>query len=212
MSWFKTKTNSWLYSFVIHTVGAFFFIFYRHKVYGLENYPEGGAIIAANHTSFYDPPLVSCSCPEEIHFLARKTLFRNPLFGWFIRKLNSHPVSGTGSDVTTFRTILKLLQEGKKVLLFPEGTRTKGQLGKMHGGLGLLSVKSNCPVIPVYVRGADKAFGRGSKFPKLWGKTSVTFCKPIYPGDFPNMDKKQVIEQISKSFANQMAALAAISS
>lgn len=204
MTWIKTKTHSWLYWFVIHSMGLFFLVFYRHKVYGLENYTKGGAIIAGNHTSFYDPPLVSISCPEEIHFLARKTLFRNSLFGWFIRSLNSHPVGGAGSDVASFRTVLKLLVEGKKVLLFPEGTRNKDGLGQMQGGLGLLSIKSGCPIIPVYIRGADKVFGRGRKFPKLWGKTSVTFCKPIDPKSFAGLEKKQAIKQIAQTFASEM--------
>lgn len=207
MTWLKTKSNSWLFKFVNVMWGSFFALFYRHKVYGLENFIPGGAIIAANHTSFLDPPLVSTSCPEEIHFLARKTLFRNPIFGYFIRKLNSHPVSGSGADAATFRTVLKLLQEGKKVLVFPEGQRTYGKIGEIRGGLGLLSTKSQKPIIPVYIHGTSKILGRGKYFPKLWGRTSVTFSTPIDPKDFSHLGKKEAIDAISKRFEQTLKAM-----
>ena len=66
--------------------------FYRHKVYGKEHIAAGGAMIASNHCSFLDPPLVGISCPDEIHFLARDTLFNYAPFAWLLRQLNSHPV------------------------------------------------------------------------------------------------------------------------
>lgn len=208
MTWLKTKSNSWFYKAVIAAWGLYFAVFYRHKVFGLENFIKGGAILAANHTSFFDPPLVATSCPEEIQFLARKSLFRNPIFGYFIKRLNSHPVSGSGADASTFRIILKLLQEGKKVLLFPEGTRQRGKLGEMRGGLGLLATKSQKPIIPVYIRGASKILPRGKNFPKLFGeKTSVTFAPAIDPKDFAHLEKKQAINAISKRLSEVLHAL-----
>src|SRR4029077_3846224 len=101
----------------------FFKLVYRHKVYGREHFYKGAAIIASNHSSYYDPPILAISWPEEVHFLAREGLFKNPLFGGLIRKLNSHPVSGDASDIKVFKLICSLLAEGKKIILFPEGKR-----------------------------------------------------------------------------------------
>ena len=92
------KKRRLLYGFVILVVGIFFKVFYRHKVYGLNHFPEGSALIAPNHVSFLDPPCVAISCPGEIHFLARQTLFRS-FFGKFIRALNSHPVQQNATNL-----------------------------------------------------------------------------------------------------------------
>lgn len=193
-----------LYSLVIHTLKPFFKLFYRHRVYGLENFVPGCAIIAANHVSFYDPPLIAISAPEELQFLARASLFRHRFFGKLIRALNAHPVSGGSRDAQVLRTVIKLLKEQKKVLLFPEGTRTEGDLKTVYAGVGLLSQKSGCPVIPTFIAGADKIWGRDRCFPKLWGRTSVTFCKPIYPKDYAHLDRKEGQIAIAEAFAKTL--------
>ena len=122
---------------------------YNHSVV----LPEAGiyphaAIIAPNHFSFLDPPLIAVSMHEEIHFLASSYLFHNPLFRKLITSLNAYPVSKSSSDVATFRTICNLLKQGKKVLIFPEGTRSHdGAISPFKKGLGMLAKKSSCPVI-----------------------------------------------------------------
>src|SRR5438552_5797557 len=97
---------------------------YSHEVYLPEQllYNQG-AIIAANHASFLDPPLIAVSWPEPIHFLARKELFEKPLLQPIITGLNAHPLGGT-NDLSSLKLACKLLQEGKKILVFPEGTRS----------------------------------------------------------------------------------------
>ena len=205
--WIKNTSTSFFYKCIILICGTFFRLFYRHKIYGLENYIQGGALVAANHVSFYDPPLVAVSCPEEMHFLARKTLFEHKFFGALIRKLNSHPVTGGASDVSVMRTILKLLKEGKKVLLFPEGTRTEGKLGEIREGLGLLAQKSDCPIIPAYIFGAEKIWPPSRKFPKLSGKTAVVFGKPIKPSVYAHQTRKEAQRQIARDFTRKMHEL-----
>src|SRR5271167_3814145 len=117
-----------LYWIVIRLARFFAKILYRHKVYGREHILSEAAILASNHVSFLDPPILSLSCPEDVYFLARKTLF-NGLFGKFIYALNARPVSAGSANLEVFRQIANLLGEGKKVILFPEGTRsTDGKL------------------------------------------------------------------------------------
>ena len=160
-----------------------FTTFYKHTVFkpvdGL--YPHA-AIIAANHLSYLDPPLVSVSLHEEIYFLAGSHLFKNPIFRKLIQSLNAYPVSKSGGDIATFRTICSLLKDGKKVLIFPEGTRSKdGTISDFKRGLGMLAKKSGCPIIPAYIHGTNTAWPRGKKMPYFFGKrTSCSFGDPIF--------------------------------
>ena len=120
----KFEPMRFSYRCVYLSVRAFFRLFYGLRIYGLSHFRAGAAIIAANHASFFDPPVISISCPQEVHFLARDFLFRIPLLGRIIRSLNSHPVARDSSDAHTFRQLIQLLQSGKKVILFPEGKRS----------------------------------------------------------------------------------------
>ncbi|NGX46244.1 MAG: Cytidylate kinase [Chlamydiae bacterium] len=182
-------------------------LFYRHRIYGLEHYFEGAAIIAPNHTSYLDPPIVATSWPEEVHFLAKEALFKNPLFGSFIRAVNSHPVHGDAADVAVFKKILKLLGEGKKIILFPEGGRSDGELTPLKPGIGLLLARSKAAIIPAYIHGAHTAWGRRHKFPKLWGKTACVFGSPILWQPFAHMEKKEAQEAIKKALFEAIQAL-----
>ena len=197
-----------LYRCVLFMAWAYCKIFYRHRVYGDEHFFKGGALIASNHTSFLDPVLLSISWPEEVHFLARETLFTTPGFGSFIRALNAHPVSGSAGDVAVFRSILELLEEGKKVILFPEGTRAKeDQLGTIKPGLGLLLSRGDAAVIPTYIHGAFSIWNRKRKLPKLWGKTACIFGSPIFYKSFIHLGKKEAQAAIARKLSESILSL-----
>ena len=155
---------------------------YSHDVYLPEGivYPES-AIIAANHASFLDPPLIAAIWPEPIHFLARKTLFEVPILRPLITALNAHPLTGA-NDTSSLKHALSLLEEGKKILVFPEGTRSPdGQLRPFKQGIGMLARKSGACIIPAYIHGSFNAWPKTKKYPKLWGaKTACAFGKPIF--------------------------------
>ena len=187
----------WSYKIVYTLARAFFKCCFRLKIYGLEHFRPGAAILAANHASFYDPPVLSISCPEEVHFLARGTLFDIPLLGRLIRILNSHPVARGASDTQTFRTMIGLLAEGKKLILFPEGKRSyDGSLLPLERGLAFLVQKARCRIIPAYIQGTFDAWPRGRKFPKLFGKITVAFGPPIEWEE--GRDKKEAQERITQ--------------
>jgi len=184
--------------FCIFCVRIFAKLFYRHKVYGKENIPPGGGIIAPNHCSFLDPMLVGISCPDEIHFLARETLFHYPFFAWLIRKLNTHPVRKGAGNIDTLKMALELVVQGrKKVVIFPEGKRSvDGQLHKGQLGVGMLVQRARCLIIPVYVHGTFEAWSAQRKFPKLRGKTACIFGKPILYEERLSEDKKEAQGEI----------------
>lgn len=196
------------YRICLFSAWAYFKIFYRLKVYGHEHFIKGKGIIAANHASFFDPPVVSCSWPEEVHFLARDSLFKPFLFGKLISVLNSHPVHGNASDVVVFKLLCKLLSEEKKVILFPEGSRTfDGELQPIKKGISLLVTKSGAPIIPTYVEGTYQVWKRGKKIPKPFGKIRVVFGSPIYWNEFSHLPKKEGQQALADCLTNTYQSL-----
>ncbi|MBS0655119.1 MAG: 1-acyl-sn-glycerol-3-phosphate acyltransferase [Verrucomicrobia bacterium] len=173
---------SLFYSFSRQSLRLLFTLLSRHKSYLPEEgiYP-GGAIIAANHASHFDPPLIAISWPEPIHFLARKSLFDVPLLRPVITRLNAHPLGGK-HDLSSLKLACRLLQEGKKILVFPEGTRsTDGEISEFKNGISLLAKRSGCPVIPTYIHGSFDLWPRSRALPRLCGKrTACVFGKPIW--------------------------------
>jgi cytidylate kinase len=196
------------YRFILFLAHSFFKLFYRHKIYGKEHFCTGGGIVASNHVSYLDPPAVSISCPEEVHFLAKEELFHNFLFAKLIRALNSHPVKGGPGDMAVLRMICKLIGEGKKVLLFPEGKRNDvDALDALKPGIALLISRSNSFVIPTYIHGTFAIWNKTRKLPKLWGKTACVFGSPIFWEEFAHFDKKEASELFTQRLFSAMNAL-----
>ncbi|MDR3623787.1 MAG: lysophospholipid acyltransferase family protein [Chlamydiales bacterium] len=186
-----------MYRFVIACSRAYFSLFFRYRVYGIQNPYKRGAIIAPNHTSFFDPPIVSAAWPQEVHFLASDYLFRIPLFGALIKSLNSHSVARGNADLGAIKTVCELLGNGNKVIIFPEGRRSSdGKIAAIKPGIGLIVAKAKCAVIPTYVYGMYEAWSRNSKFPRLWGKAAVVFGTPILYEEFAQLDKKNAQQAV----------------
>ncbi len=155
--------------FLCWCVSRLLFSTYFHwRFFHPERVPnEGPVILAANHASFVDPPLVGAPLSRAINYLAREDLFRNPIVGAVIRSWNSVPVDRDGGGAAGLKAILDRLLAGGGILLFPEGTRTRdGALQPARAGIGLVVIKSTCPVIPVRIFGSYEAFGRHLKVPR----------------------------------------------
>lgn len=142
--------------------------YFRWRVFNPERVPlKGPVILAANHASFIDPPLVGSGVHRDINYLARESLFRFPLFGAYLRALNSVPVDRDGGGAKGLKMILDRLLAGGAIILFPEGTRTSdGKLQPARSGIGLTVIKSEAPVVPVRIFGSFEAFGRHMKVPR----------------------------------------------
>ena len=123
---------------------------------------SGPVILAMNHQSYLDPPLAGTACDRAIYFLARRTLLDVPVLGWFLPKLNVIPVNQESVDRRAIKTIIRVLQAGNGVLVFPEGSRTiDGNLQPGEPGLGLVIAKTLAPVVPMRIFGAREALPRG---------------------------------------------------
>lgn len=209
-AWARKLPMSWLYRAVLFLAWCYFKVLYRHRVYGHENFYGGAAIIAGNHCSFYDPPILAISWPEEVHFLAREGLFKNPLFGGLIRRLNAHPVSGDASDIGVFKLICSLLGEGKKIILFPEGKRGDDEgLDELKPGIAMLVSRSKSAVVPAYIVGTFKVWSRFRKFPKLFGRTACVYGSPILWADFAHLEKREAQKALTERLAASIKALRA---
>jgi len=132
------------------------------QIHGQENIPQdGGVILAANHASFMDPPLVGICATRDVCFLARKTLMDVPVLGKLLPELNVIPVDRDGNDMSALKTVIRLIRAGNGAVVFPEGTRTRdGKLQPARAGLGLLVAKTLAPVVPIRIFGSFEAFPR----------------------------------------------------
>jgi len=138
---------------------------FSYRAFGQENIiEEGPAIMAANHQSYLDPPLVGITCRNELYFLARKTLFEKKLLGSLISRVNALPVDLSRGDLTAVRTIINLLKEGHRTVIFPEGTRSlDGKIQQARPGIGMIIAKTLVPVVPMRIFGSFQAWPKGGK-------------------------------------------------
>src|SRR5215813_14001466 len=137
-------------------------LLFRFRVIHREHMIQNGPVILAmNHQSYLDPPLAGTACDRAIYFLARRTLLNVPLLGWLLPKLNVIPVNQEGVDRSALKAVIRVLQAGNGVLIFPEGSRTlDGNLQPAEPGLGLVIAKTRAPVVPMRIFGAREALPR----------------------------------------------------
>ncbi len=165
---------------------SFFALYFRLKGDGTENIPDGPCILAPNHQSFFDGLFVSVFLKQKVikntYFYAKEKHVRNR---WVraIANRNNVIVLDINNDLkSSLQKLAKVLEMGKNVIIFPEGTRTRsGALGPFKKSFAILSREMNVPIVPVSIKGAFEALPRGSKIPRPWKKISVKFHKPIYP-------------------------------
>lgn len=150
------------------------FLLFPHKVVGLENLPEGGALLCANHASGWDPVLIAVSLPNDsrLSFMGKDSLFRIPLLGSIIRKLGAFPVKRGGNDLVAMKTAMKALTDGRRLLVFPEGTRVEHQGdADAKGGVTVMATRTGTPMVPIYCGGKHKFLRR----------TTIVFGEPYRP-------------------------------
>jgi 1-acyl-sn-glycerol-3-phosphate acyltransferase len=186
--------------------GAAYRTLFGLRIEGRENLiTEGPVLVAANHQSFLDPPLVGNLYHEEMFFLARKTLFVG-LGKWLYKQWNAIPVDQDRPDMASLKTMVKLLHQGEKVLVFPEGERSEsGALGTAQPGIGLIVAKAGVKVQPVRIRGAIDALPRGSSRIKF-ARITMTVGPAI---DFSGEDYKgkDGYQKIADRIMAEIAAL-----
>ena len=155
--------------------------FFNYRVIGAENLIEKGpCIIAANHCSYLDPPLVGIACKRAIHYLARKSLLDVPILGSILPDLNVIPVDQKNADRSALMGAIRVIRHGGAVLIFPEGTRSEdGSLQAARPGLGMIAAKTGAPIVPLCITGSYEGLPKGARWPKT-GQISVLIGSPIF--------------------------------
>lgn len=182
---------------------------FRARTVGKEHIPrDGGVLIAANHASFLDIPLLGSSIPRRVAFLGRQDLFPIPGLNGLLQWLGWIPIRHDRLDRAGFGRAVALINEGTAVVIYPEGTRTRtGDLGPGKPGLGTLVAETGCVVLPAYIGGTFEALPMGSarlRFRPVW----VAFGKPIdFSADRSRHGKKDFYRYVSQTVMERIADL-----
>lgn len=160
------------YNFAKGIVCIFQKLFFRIEVDGKENIPlNGRLILCSNHHSNWDPVTLAVFFPRQVHWMAKKELFKNKFFAKVLLSLGAFPVDREKNDVAAIKKSLRLLKEERVLGIFPEGTRVKYyNEDYIKSGLALIAIKSKSPVLPVYSEGSYK----------LFSKIKIRIGKPIF--------------------------------
>jgi 1-acyl-sn-glycerol-3-phosphate acyltransferase len=201
--WKKPWYDSW---FAI--MATLFTTAFSLRTEGSSNVPASGPVLLiANHQSFIDPILIGLAARRHLRYLARKTLFQNPAFTWFIESLNALPVNQEGFARDGLMAIVNLLKHGQAVAVFPEGERTlHGRMNPFRPGVHLVLRRAECQIVPVGIAGAYAAWPRWRSYPipaplflPPWeGTVAVTIGKPIDSNIYKGLERKEVIEDLEK--------------
>ncbi len=158
---------------------------------------DGAALLLSTHQSTLDPVMVGVMHNTELGYLARKTLFKSRVFAALIRSLNAIEIDREGGGLAGLKETLKRLKYGKKVLIFPEGTRTStGRPAELKPGFVSLARRGAVPLVPMAVTGAFHALKRGSVVPR-YAPLCVYVEQPIQPSEVAQWDDQQLLEQVS---------------
>ena len=176
------------------------------RMEGKKNVPASGPVLVlANHQSFLDPVVVGLASGRRMCYLARKTLFRNPIFGGFIRALRAVPIDQDGVGKEGIRTVLDLLGQGKAVVVFPEGERTPtGDQQAMRAGVHLLLKRTAAPIVPMGIAGAYDAWPCWRPYPipapLFWparpGAIAVSVAPPIDSRHLLDLPREQFLDEL----------------
>lgn len=164
-------------------IALFYSIFFRARSYDTDHVPGSGPVlVVSNHQAYLDPPLLGTAIRgRHAQYVARDTLFKFKPIGWALALVNSIPIREDSGDAGAIREILKRLDSGDLVILFPEGNRSDdGAMRPFKRGAALLVKRSRCPVVPAAVEGCFDTWPRYRSLPRPWGcPIFVKFGRPI---------------------------------
>ena len=198
-----------LYRLSIFILSVFFRFTGGVTLIGTENIPKtGGVILAPNHISYLDPPVVGCYLRRQVHCMAKEELFRSKLMGAWMRAVGAFPVRRGTADRKALKQAIDLLNRGRVVCIFPEGTRSPdGNLQEPELGIGLIALKSRAPIVPVAVIGTDKVLPPHAK--RLYrNRVTIVYGQPL---TFPHLEEgketRQSLEEVGRSTMSAISEL-----
>lgn len=182
-------------------------LLFRYRALGWEYIPRrGGVLVAANHASYLDIPLLGCGIPRRVAFLGRQDLF--PGFRWLFQWLGWIPIRPDRLDREGFGKAIRLIKGGTVVVIYPEGRRTTdGRLQPGRPGIGVIVAETACPVIPAYIGGTHEALPVGASWIRC-RPVQVTFGEPIdFTADAQRYSGKEFYRHVSRTVMAKIAEL-----
>lgn len=184
----------------------------RVHVEGADDLPlSGPLIVAPNHLSNADPPIVAGWLAPALgrrpRFLAKEQIFVGPV-GWFLEWQGAVRVKAGGSDADAYRVCRRLLEAGEALIIFPEGTRSgNGELGRALPGVALLATRTGVPVLPVGISGTDRFLGRGARIPGVGARITVRVGRPFRLVADPALPRREALDAANVELMRRIAAL-----
>ncbi len=186
-------------------------VFFRLRVEGLQNVPpEGPLIIASNHASHLDIPLLGCSLSRKVHFVGKSELFKIPVLGFLFRQLGGIPLKREGIDRQAMAKIETHLREGHVLVVYPEGRRTTtGSLQRPKAGIGMIAAKTRAPVVPAYIEGTYHVLPKGKKWFRM-APVRIRFGPPVplLPEGNGSSGGRTDYQAVADRIMNEISALA----
>ena len=179
------------------------------RVQNLDHVPrEGALIVASNHISFWDPPLIGSAVTRELYFLAKEELFATPVLGPLIRSLNSIPIRRGAADLSGIARAVEALKRGGALLMFPEGGRMRdGELHPARPGVGMMAVQADVAIVPCYISGSNrpgKWWHRGTRVRLTFG-TARSWR--VFAGEGDLTPGRALYQRVGSGVMREIAAL-----
>lgn len=180
---------------------------FRFRAFGLDRCAtEGPLIVASNHQSHLDPPLLGCAYPRRLSYVARASLFRFKPLGLLIESLGAFPID-RDSSIAGFKESLRRLKAGEAIMAFPEGTRTPdGEIQAFKGGVARMAQRSCATIQPAAIEGAYDCWPRSHPFPRP-GTVHVLYGNPISVEEVASMDEASLGREVERRIRELHSAL-----
>jgi 1-acyl-sn-glycerol-3-phosphate acyltransferase len=198
------------YRFMRFFVVGYVRVVYRVRVVGREHVPKAGPyIIAPAHRSMLDIPLAGAITTRRIRFMGKAPLFRVPVLGTIFRALGGFPVERDGSDFGPLRDSLRILDTGEPLVVYPEGTRQRGQeIAPLQAGAAYLAAKAKVPIVPVGIAGAEETFRTRRGLLPGFGRIVVVVGEPIpTPVREGSVVKRSAVDDLSDVLRERLQKL-----
>ena len=195
----------WIYYGGRYFTRAVLFLFTRWRVLGREHIPaEGPLLVASNHISLTDPPIIGLSIKRRSMFLAKEELFRTRVQRFFVANYGAFPIKRGGMNRNALRFAERWFGEGMALIVFPEGRRsTEGQLVDAFSGAALIAVRNGVPILPVGIHGTEKITGL-----TWWLRRPRVTVKIGQPFNLPSVNGKVTREQLAEFTHSIMGRIA----
>ena len=188
---------SWL---ILKTTGV------KVQVSGLEHLdPKRSYIVAANHQSIYDIPILFASLPIQLRIISKASLGRIPFLGWHLQRTGHLLIDRSKSGAGIMKKMARLVRQHHSLIIFPEGTRSiDGRVARFKGGSFLIAVDAGLPVVPISIQGSRHVMFRG-RLMVCPGTVTVTVHEPIETAGVPRDEVREFSTRIQAIVASAAA-------